>query len=329
MSNFLDYLREEEIINFWSPFKKRGIGFLIFCPTVFLLFVAVFLLSLSPFVPVCISFQDVSSCPLVEEIVAFFPVLEGYIVEVKGDMIFLDLGRSSGVRKGMEFLCIREGEEFTHPLTGVVLGRFEDKLGYIQVTEISENYSIGKIQQNFSGKVIQRGDKIRITTSKIPIALPPDLPPNPKIKQLVDGLEQSGRFTIIPASSIISAFKEMDLSDFDGMTSDQIKKISEKLDISAIIIPSVEESPLKDYINARIISARTGFLITELSYECGEGDADQLWHSATMTPQVTQDSKKISEKFTIPLQGGITNIANLSQSTDEEITNSLALKEIK
>ncbi|MGA1839147.1 MAG: FG-GAP repeat domain-containing protein [bacterium] len=305
---------------FRKTLRRKGFGFLYPYLTIylFLLAFAFFLFNELPFISVRVSARDYS-CPLVEEIAAFFPVLEGYIVEVKGDMIFLDLGRPSGVRKGMEFLCIREGEEFTHPMTGAVLGRFEDKLGYIQVTEISENYSIGKIQQNFSGKVIKRGDKIRITASKIPIALPSDLKFNPNIEAFVKGLEQNGRFTIIPRASIVSTLNDIGLSDFNDLTSEQIKRISEKLDISAIIIPSMEESTRKNFIHVRIISARTGASITQLSYECGEDRMDQLSNSVDLTNQTPQGSGDMSGRFSVPLQGEITDISHLSQHLDFSI----------
>jgi hypothetical protein len=204
-------------------------------------------------------------------------------------------------------------------MTGAVLGRFEDKLGYIQITEISENYSIGKIQENFSGKVIKRGDKIRITASKIPIALPPDLQFNPNIEALIRGLEQNGRFTVIPRGSIVSACNDIGLSDFNDLTPDQIKRISEKLDISAIIIPSLEGLTRKNFIQVRIISARTGVPITQLSYECGEDTTYQFSQSAPLTNQTPQCPGNMSERFSVPLQGGITDSSHLSQSLDFSI----------
>ena len=260
-----------------------------------------------------LSAEGVTSCPLVEEIVSFFPVLEGYVVEVKEDRIILDLSKQSGVKKGMEFLCIREGEEFTHPITGDVLGRFEDKLGFIQISEIEENYSIGKILQNFSGKVIKRGDKIRITTAKIPIAFPPDMPSGPILDVLVEGLSQSGRFTLVPGSQMMPVLREMGEPGLEDLTPLQIQEISEKIDLSAIILPGLNDEANESIMKVRIISAHTGTLMAEITSECIAEASMQMSQTPEGVPASLRTSGMGAGRFVTSPQGGISNMSHLSK----------------
>src|SRR5207247_172180 len=57
---------------------------------------------------------------IAEEFVRAFQPLEGLIVGVEGDALYLDLGESRGAQAGQELLIFRKGEEFYHPLTGTL-----------------------------------------------------------------------------------------------------------------------------------------------------------------------------------------------------------------
>ncbi|MGA1843176.1 MAG: FG-GAP-like repeat-containing protein [bacterium] len=254
-----------------------------------------------------------SSCPLVKEITAFFPVLEGYVVEVKGENIFLDLAKDSEVRKGMEFLCIREGEEFTHPITGAVLGRFEDKLGYVQITEIMESYSIGKLVRNFSGKVVKRGDKVRITSARIPVAFPPESPQDPILEAMKEELRKSGRFSIVSREGIMAALAEAGYPDLQGLTTRQIMDLSEKLDISAIIYPSEQTSGTESIVTARIVSGRTGTVMGQVSGPCTVTQGATPSFSPEDVEVTSPEAPGAVDRFSGPLHGGIASLARLSQ----------------
>ncbi|MGA1797062.1 MAG: FG-GAP repeat domain-containing protein [bacterium] len=281
----------------------------------------VFLVSLSMAPPLA---HAASSCPLAKEITAFFPVLEGYVVEVKGENIFLDLAKDSGVRKGMEFLCIREGEEFTHPITGAVLGRFEDKLGYVQIAEIMESYSIGKLVRNFDGKVVKRGDKVRITSARIPVAFPPESPQDPILEAMKEELRKSGRFSIVSREGIMAALAEAGHPDLHGLTPKQIMDISEKLDISAIIYPSEQTSGTESIVTARIVSGRTGTVMSQVSGPCtvSQGASPPLFPEDV---EVTSpEAPGAVDRFSHPLPGGIASLAHLSQEIPMSIRHMAA-----
>src|SRR5215475_11741384 len=78
---------------------------------------------------------------LVQEVINAFPPVEGLVVSVDGDRIYLDLAAKDGVQRGQEFTLFRKGDEFRHPISGKVLGRFEDVLGYAQIQRVESRFS--------------------------------------------------------------------------------------------------------------------------------------------------------------------------------------------
>ena len=60
------------------------------------------------------------------EFVKAFEPQEGLVVAVEGDTVFLDLGEEAGVQVGREFVVFRKGDPFRHPITGKVIGRYEN-----------------------------------------------------------------------------------------------------------------------------------------------------------------------------------------------------------
>ncbi len=259
--------------------------------------------------------QDILTEGIANEIASYFPVLEGYVVNVKGERIYLDLGRKSEVKKGIEFLCIREGEEFSHPITGELFGRFEDKLGILQITDIEENYSIAKILQKFSKQDIKRGDKIRITAAKVPIALPPDLIYDPDLINIIKGLEKTGRFDLIPEANIKAALNKLGLSGFTDIIPANIKKIGEELNVLAFIFPSIENVDGQKIANINIVSARTGAQIAQIIQGLGT-KTTALASKGTVgntMEEKTLHLKKGYERFIIPPERDILPAATLSE----------------
>src|SRR5687768_11668865 len=73
---------------------------------------------------------------LVEQIADLFPKVQGEVLEVQGDVLTLDVGRKNGVQPGLVLELYRTGREIKHPRTGLILGRAEDTLGTVRITEV-------------------------------------------------------------------------------------------------------------------------------------------------------------------------------------------------
>ena len=97
----------------------------------------------------------------VQQLVRFFPPAEGYVVSLPGDEVYVDLSEADLLRPGMELLVFREGKDIVHPVTGDVLGTYEERIGYLTVTEVQEKYSAGSAVAG-AGE-IRAGDRVRIS----------------------------------------------------------------------------------------------------------------------------------------------------------------------
>lgn len=73
---------------------------------------------------------------MADDFIKAFQPLEGVIVEVNGDTVYIDVGAPAGAQVGQEFAVFRKGDVFYHPLTGRALGRYEEILGYAQVRRV-------------------------------------------------------------------------------------------------------------------------------------------------------------------------------------------------
>ncbi len=109
---------------------------------------------------------------LAQKLVASFPKITGYVLSAAGEMIYIDLGEKEKVYPGMELNLYREGETFSHPITGEVLGRFEEPLGRLRILEVREKFSTAVQIAKVVGVAVTKGDRVRMTGARIPLALP-------------------------------------------------------------------------------------------------------------------------------------------------------------
>ena len=75
------------------------------------------------------------------EFVKAFQPMESLVVSVDGDVIYLDVGEAAGAQAGQEFPIFRKGEPFYHPVTGRLLGYYEDVLGWAQVRRVQPQFA--------------------------------------------------------------------------------------------------------------------------------------------------------------------------------------------
>jgi TolB-like protein len=86
------------------------------------------------------------------------PLVEGYIVNIDENVLYLDMGSNVGIRKGTKCVAFREGDEIIHPITKEVLGTKVTMLGELIVTQVQEKMSIAKVLAKEG--TIKIGDKV-------------------------------------------------------------------------------------------------------------------------------------------------------------------------
>lgn len=97
---------------------------------------------------------------LTTRIVKNFP-LTGYVVKKRGDSVLIDLGATSSLQLGMEFIVFKEGEVIKHPKTGEVLEVEQIHTGKVKITEISTNTATAEIISEEPGQKIVYGQLVQ------------------------------------------------------------------------------------------------------------------------------------------------------------------------
>ena len=138
-----------------------------------------------------------------------FPHLQGEVVDVQGEQLYLSLGARDQVLEGMRLNVFREGEELTSPSTGEVLGRLEEDLGTVTVTQVAETYAVAALTDPAGDATVQAGDKVRITAGRLSLGLLPvsdqtggAMPLAVLTDAVQRGLSTTGRFYVAPRARL-------------------------------------------------------------------------------------------------------------------------------
>jgi hypothetical protein len=158
---------------------------------------------------------------LADQVVDLFPTATSEVVELAGDRVTLAGGRAQGLVPGIELNVVREGRELHHPTTREVLGRVQQTLGRVVVTEVSDQYSIAKLVAG-DGATIQPGDKARVPSGKVRLAVVALAANRTKMieaaaSELVYELERRGRFQIAFGDQVAVWLTQENISPEDFM----------------------------------------------------------------------------------------------------------------
>ena len=205
---------------------------------------------------------------MAEDFIRAFNPLEGVVVGFEGGSLYLDLGQGGGAQPGQEFTIFRKGEEFRHPLTRKVLGRYEEVLGYAQVRTVQARFSEARYVPIEGKSPPQPDDGVRITRGRIKAAItpvldltqsktPPDLRRVPYL--LANVLERSKRFQVLDPLTVADAFGPGGAHVQEVLAlPERAVRISKRFDVAGWIVPVLIERRGVVYLDATWISAVTG-----------------------------------------------------------------------
>jgi TolB-like protein len=84
--------------------------------------------------------------------------LEGSIIRISGDLLYIDLGSADGVATGQEFSVIRSGEAITD-LEGRLIGTNSEIIGSIMITKAQDRFSEAAV--NEATTPFRKGDIVK------------------------------------------------------------------------------------------------------------------------------------------------------------------------
>ena len=203
---------------------------------------------------------------MADEFIQAFQPVEGMVVSVEGEEIFLDIGTSRGGQVGQEYTIFRKGEAFTHPLTGKPLGRYEEILGWAQVRRVQPEFAVASFVAAPDKSRPEAEDGARITRGRIKIAVAPvldmtagaaDLRRVPYLIGTV--LERSKRFQVVDPSAVNDMFASGGLRVEEMLARpERAVRAAKNLDVVGWIVPVLLERRGTVTLDVTYISAITG-----------------------------------------------------------------------
>ncbi len=187
---------------------------------------------------------DAAASDVADQLAQRFPHLQGEVVDVQGEELYLSLGARDQVLEGMRLNVFREGDELTSPSTGEVLGRLEEDLGTVTVTQVAETYAVAALTDTASGVKVQAGDKVRITAGRLSLGLLPvsdqtgrAMPLAAFVDAVQHGLNATGRFHVLPRARLTVWLLERNLSPGDVLAPEVMPEAASALGVAYVAQP--------------------------------------------------------------------------------------------
>jgi hypothetical protein len=198
---------------------------------------------------------------LADQMAAMFPVLQTEVVEVSGTRVTVASGRPHGVRPGLELTAFREGRELHHPRTNKVLGRTEETLGRLVVTEVFENYAVCSLTPAPGAGPMQPGDQARVSAGKVRlmvVALGPAARSRvveAATSELVQELDRTGRFQVVFGDQIALWLAEEKITPEEFMRGKGLSVAAERFKLTHLLALHFTTAQGKPFMDVRLFSA--------------------------------------------------------------------------
>ncbi len=176
---------------------------------------------------------------------------------MKGPTLTMDIGLKDGVRAGLALEVYRQGREIQHPRTGAVLGRAEQTIGTVRITDVQESFSTGQLVQAAEAAP---SDRVRLPSSKIRLTLLPlagSLRENlveAATNDLVERLNGSGRFQVMLGDAINVYLSGEGIGPEDFLAGKGVKQASERFKVEHLLAVHFRRVQNRPYMEVRFFS---------------------------------------------------------------------------
>ena len=201
---------------------------------------------------------DAAASDVARQLERHFPPLQGEVVDVQGEQLYLSLGARNQILEGTRLNVYREGKELTSPTTGEVLGRLEEDLGTVMVTQVAETYAVAMQENAADAGRVRAGDKVRITAGRLSLALIPGSEQTggaQLMAALADavqrGLNATGRFYVVPRARLTLWLLERGLSHGDVLVPEVVAEA-----VSALGVDYLAQPVLRDVGGTTVVELR-------------------------------------------------------------------------
>jgi hypothetical protein len=203
---------------------------------------------------------------MAEDFIQAFQPVEGMVITLEGDVIYLDVGSERGARPGQEFTVFRKGDVFHHPYTGKPLGHYEEVLGHAQVRRVEAQFAEALYIPIADRPPPRPVDGVRISRGRIKVAVTPllDLTDSRADVRRVPymlgvALERSRRFQVVDPLAVADMFADISMRVEEILVRpERAVRAARNLEVAAWLVPVLLERRGVTYFDVTLVSAITG-----------------------------------------------------------------------
>jgi TolB-like protein len=193
--------------------------------------------------------------------------VEGYILGVSGEIVYINLGQASGIVEGIKFEVVRLDKDHPFKVGEKIIGYPEIVIGQIEITGVRKEMSLAKINEKVIA--IQEGDKVYQEMKKVTrIAITEftygddfnDFTRNVQ-DILYTNLIQRG-MTVVEREKMEQVLNELGKSFSGIIDSSTAAEIGKMLGVEAIVVGTVADMGNSVDLRARLVDVEKGAAIT-------------------------------------------------------------------
>ena len=193
--------------------------------------------------------------------------VEGYVVGVSGEVVYINLGQASGIVEGIKFEVVRLDKERPFKMGEKIIGYPETEVGLIEITKVRKEMSLAKTTNKVMD--IQEGDKIYQEMKKVTRIAITEFTYGDEFNDftrnvqdiLYTNLIQRG-MTVVEREKMEQVLNELGKS-FSGMLdSSTAAEIGKMLGVEAIVVGTVADMGNSVDLRVRLVDVEKGAAIT-------------------------------------------------------------------
>jgi hypothetical protein len=240
---------------------------------------------------------------IAELIAAAFPKVTGQVIGLERERVLLDLGAKDAVIPGLELQIYREGQEFKHPYTGQILGKLDRDVGRVRILEVQPNFCVAEVIQQTEGTMVQQGDKARVTSARVIVALPnvdvsdvAGANTRSVTRDLVNALIKTNRFEVMPDQRIRAALAEEKLTGSETLSDPGVLQVLwKRLRVTAVLLGKLSLLEKSARWDVQALSTVRGDTITLAGAEVKGATPRAAAAPARGTGNAGQDAPRIDQ----------------------------------
>lgn len=198
---------------------------------------------------------------------------QGVVLDVNGSDVYINLGREKRIREGQLLQVVRPTRELRDPVTGEVIGFVETPVGLLEVTQVRDTFSVGRLLTG--GGPVEPGDRVYSSGEALSLAvLPFSLLTG---ESLVQGMIFSERLAALlagePSLSVVErvqldrALAELDFGRSGLVDAATAQELGSFLGVSTLVVGTMAETGSAVTVTMRLLEVRTGRVLLALTLD--------------------------------------------------------------